>query len=74
MPVLPFLTVLALYVMFDHITINEPRKRKCDQKWSIIIQNDLSSRGVTNYGHIRHSIANSGQFSTSATENATYDL
>jgi len=37
-----FPAVLALCVMFDHITINEPRKRECDQKWSIIIHNDLS--------------------------------
>jgi len=69
-----FWTVLALYVIFDHVTINEPRKRECDQKWSIMIHNDLSYRGVTNCGHISHSIANSGQFSTSATEKATYDL
>jgi len=34
--------VLALSVMFDHITIKEPRKRESDQKWSIAIQNVLS--------------------------------
>jgi len=63
-----FWALLALYVMFDRITINEPRKRECDQKWTIIIQNDLSWRGVTNCVHIWHSIANTDQFSTSATE------
>jgi len=60
--------------MFDHITVKEPRKRESDQKWSIMMHNDLSWRGVTNCGHIWHSIANSGQFSTSATQEATYDL
>jgi len=68
-----FWAVLPLYVKFDHITINEPRKRECDQKWSIIIRNDLSQRGVTNCGRIWPSIADSGPFSTSATEKATYD-
>jgi len=66
--------VLARYVMFHHITFNEPRKRECDQKSSIIIQNDLSQLGVTNCGHIWHSIAYSGHLSTSATAKATYDL
>jgi len=68
-----FWAVLALYVMFDRITINEPRKCECDKKWTIIIQNDLSWRGVTNFGHIWHSIAHSGQFWTSASKKATYD-
>jgi len=69
-----FPAVVALSVMFDHITFNEPRKRECEQKWSIMIHNDLSYQGVTNCGHIWYSIANSGQFSTSATQKATYDL
>jgi len=47
-----FRAVLELSVMFDHITIKEPRKREGDQKWSIILQNDISMRGVTNCGHI----------------------
>jgi len=36
-----FPAVLALSAMFDHITIKEPRKRECDQRWSIIIQYEL---------------------------------
>jgi len=37
-----FPAVLALSVMFDHITIKEPHKHDSDQKWSIVIQNVLS--------------------------------
>jgi len=68
-----FPTVLALSVMFDHITIKEQRKHDSDQKWSIVIQNVLTYWGVTNCGHIWHSVANSGQFSSSAPAKATYD-
>jgi len=73
---LPYLfwAVLALCVRSDHIKIKMSGKRESGQEWSVIIQNDISQRGVTNCGHIWHSIPNSDQFSTSETEKATYDL
>jgi len=69
-----FWTVLALSVMLEYIKVNVPGERESGHKWSVIIQNELSERDVTNCGHIWHSIANSGQFSASATEKSTYDL
>jgi len=77
----PYLSLYYLFrhvssrsLRFDHIKVRVPGKREGGQKWSIIIQNVRSKWGVTNCGHIRHSIANSDQFSRSATEKATYDL
>jgi len=70
----PFWAVLAHSVRYDHVKIKVPSKRESSQKWPIIIQNVVSYRGVTNCGHIWHSIANSDQFSTSAPEKATNDL
>jgi len=69
-----FCAVLALFVRFDHIKVEVQGKRESGQKWSIIIQNFLSLRGVTKCGHIWPSIDNSDQFSISATEKATYGL
>jgi len=69
-----FWAVLSLSVRFDHITIKETHKREIGQKSSIIIQNVLPLRGVTNCGHIWHSITNSDQLSPSATEKARYDF
>jgi len=69
-----FCAALALSVRFDHIKVKLPGKNESGQKWSIIIQNVLSKRGVTNCGHIWPSIANSDQFSTSATAKDAYDL
>jgi len=60
--------------MIDHITFKEPRKRESDQKCYIIIQYEPLSRDMTNYGHIRHRISDTEQFSTSAPEKATYDF
>jgi len=62
LPVLPFLSNLALYVKFNHITIKVPRKRGSGQRWSIIIQYQPLERDMTNYGHIRHRITNTDQF------------
>jgi len=69
-----FCAILALSIRFDDITIKVQAKRDSGQKWSIIIQYVLLQRGMTNYGHIGHSRANSDQFSTSAPEMATYGL
>jgi len=69
-----FPPVLSLSVGLDHITIKAPGKRESGQKWSIIIQNVLSQRGVTNCSHIWHSMASCDQFTTSVTEKATYDI
>jgi len=66
--------VLALSVMFDYITIQEPRKRESVQKSSIIIQYEPLQRDMKNYCHIWHSISNSDQSSTSLPEKATYNL
>jgi len=60
--------------MFDNISIKETLKRESGQKWTIIKQCEPLWRDLTNYGHIRHRISNSDQFSTSAPENATYGL
>jgi len=69
-----FCVLLALYVKFDHITIKVPGKREGGLKWTISIQYEPLKRDVTIYGHIRHNISNSEQFSTSAPEKATYGL
>jgi len=69
-----FWAVLWFSALFDHISIKETRKRESGQKWSIIIQYVLLWKDMTNYGHIWHNIFNSGQFSTSAPEKATYNL
>jgi len=69
-----FWAALSLSVRFDHLMIKVPAKSESGQKWSIIIQNVLSWRGVTNCGHIWHRIANSDQFSTSANAKDTYFL
>jgi len=66
--------VLALSVRFDHIKIKETFKLESGQKWSIIKQYELLWRDMTNCGLIRHRFSNSDQFSTSATEKATYGL
>jgi len=47
-----FWAVLALSVMFHHITNKEQRKRESVQECFIIIQNVLSERVVTNCCHI----------------------
>jgi len=70
----PSWAILALSVKSDHIKIKVPGKRESSQKWPIIIQKVLPQRGMTNFGHIWSSIANSDQFSTSAPVKATYDL
>jgi len=69
-----FWAVLGLSVMFDHISNKETLKRESGQKWSIIKQYEPLWRDMTNYSHITHRISNSDQFSTSATEKATYGL
>jgi len=69
-----FCAVLALSVMFDHISIKETRKRESGQKYSIIIQYEPLWRDMTNCGHNRHTISNSYQFLASATEKASYWL
>jgi len=69
-----FWAVLWHSVSFDHIKFKVPGKRESGQKWSIIIQNVLSKRGVSNCGHIWHRISYSEQFSASASEKATYGL
>jgi len=66
--------VFSLSVRFDHIKVKVPCKRESDQKRSIIIQYELLQRDMTNYGHTRHSISNSDQFSTIAPGKATYGL
>jgi len=65
---------LALYVMFGHCKIKVPGKLDSAQKWSIIIRYEPLKRGMTNYGHNRHRISNTVQFSTSAAQKTTYDL
>jgi len=69
-----FWEVLWFSVMFDHISIKEPQKGESGQKWSIIKQYERLWRDMTNYGHIRHRISNTEQFSTSAPEKSTYGL
>jgi len=69
-----FWAVSSRSLRFDHIKIRVTGKREGGRKWSIIIHNVRSEWGVTKCGHIWHSIANSDQFSTTATQNATYDL
>jgi len=69
-----FWTVLTLYVIFGHCKIKVPGMLDSAEKWSIIIRYESLWRDMTNYGHIRHRITNTDQFSTSAPEDATYDL
>jgi len=68
-----FWAVLALYVMFVHCKFKVPGKLDIGHKWSVIIQYEPLYRDMTNYGHIRHRISNTDQFSTSATAKATFD-
>jgi len=67
-----FRVVLALSFMFDHILIKETLKRESGQKFSIIKQCESLWRDMKNYGHKRHRISNTYQFSTRAIEKATY--
>jgi len=69
-----FRAIFSLSVKIDRIAIKVPRNRESGQKRSIIIQYVLLQRGMTNYGHTWHSIANSDQFSASAPKMATYGL
>jgi len=70
----PFWSVLALSLRFDHISMKEALKRESGQKWSIIKQYEPLWRDMTNCGHIRHTISNSDQFSSSASQKAPYVL
>jgi len=63
-----FWAVLALSVRFDHIKVEVLCKGESGHKWSIIKQYDPLWRDMTNYGHIRHRISITDQFSTSAPE------
>jgi len=69
-----FWAFLGLSDMFDYISIKETLKRESGQKGSIIKQYEPLWRDMTNYGHTRHRISNTDQFSTSAPEKATYGL
>jgi len=70
----PSWAVLALSVRFYHISIKETLKRERGQKWSIIKQYEPLWRDMMNYGHIRHWISKTDQFSTGAPEKATNGL
>jgi len=69
-----FWAVLSLSVRLEHNRIKVPCKRESGQNRSIIIQYETLQQDMTNYGHIRHSISNSVQFSTRAPEKATHGL
>jgi len=69
-----FWAVLSLSVRLEHNKVKVPCKRESCQKRSIIIQYETLQRDMSNYGHIRHSISNSDQFSTRAPERPSYGL
>jgi len=69
-----FRAALSLSVRLEHSKIKVPCKHESGQKRSIHIQYETLQRDMTNYGHITHSISNSGQFSTGTPEKATYVL
>jgi len=69
-----FWAVLSLSVRFDHIKVKVPGKRESALKWTTIIQYEPLLLGITNYGHIWHSISNSDLISASAPEKASYGL
>jgi len=69
-----FWAVLSLSVRLGRNRVKVQCKRESSQKRSIILQYETLQWDMTNYGHICHRISNTDQFSTSAPEEATYDL
>jgi len=69
-----FWEVMLFSVVLNHILIKETRKRESGQKWSITKHYETLWRDIRNYGHTRHRISNTAQFSASAPEKATYGL